>query len=61
MKNDLTRDEWIALSKYLPFMSPVLISKLTPMMEPEARQKALLAEQAIGKFIKTAEAMEGKK
>ena len=60
MKNDLTRDEWIALSNFLPFLTPVLISKLTPMTESEARRKALLAEQAIGKFIKTAEAMEGK-
>ena len=60
MKNDLTRDEWIALSNFLPLLSPVLISKLSPMMDIEIKEKAALAEQAIGKFIKTAEAMEGK-
>ncbi|WP_373739923.1 hypothetical protein [Jeotgalibaca porci] len=60
MKNDLTRDEWIALSKFLPLLSPVLISKLSPMMDIEIKEKAALAEQAIDKFITAAEAMEGK-
>ncbi|MCC9273752.1 MAG: hypothetical protein K8V42_05615 [Enterococcus aquimarinus] len=60
MKNDLTRDEWIALSKFLPFLGPVLISKLSPTMDIEIKEKAALAEQAIDKFITTAEAMEGK-
>ena len=60
MKNDLTRDEWIALSKFLPFLGPVLISKLSPTMDIEIKEKAALAEQAIDKFITTAEAMEEK-
>lgn len=60
MKNDLTRDEWIALSKFLPLLSPVLISNLSPMMEIEVKEKTALAEQAIDKFITAAEAMEGK-
>ena len=60
MKNDLTRDEWIALSNFLPWLSPVLISKLSPMKDIEIKEKAALAEQAIDKIIAAAEAMEGK-
>ena len=58
MKNDLTRDEWIALSNFLPLLSPVLISKLSPMMDIEIKEKAALAQQAIDKFITAADETE---
>ena len=59
MKNDLTRDEWIALSNFLPLLSPVLISKLSPMVDIEIKEKAALAQQAIDKFITASDETEG--
>ena len=44
---------------FLPLLSPVLISKLSPMMDIEIKEKAALAQQAIDKFITAADETEG--
>ena len=58
MKNDLTREEWLALARYLRFVNPLLIADISPMISTnENKQIALLAESAKTKFIKVAKEM----